>query len=255
MFLRAKEKTTNRSNLLLLTFDQWREDFSNPDKTNIRLPNIKNLRNIGLSINRCYTSSPQCVPARLSWITGLYPSQLGVTRNCAAELPSYAPSLIRELKEKGWHTEIIGKTHWTNHRDAYDLRKNKELLEDLGFIKSIEVAGPRALERIKCELTDEWEKQRVYDIQIQDLRERYGNGRSKQAWEVRPTVLPNSLYPDIWIADKAKKAIIDMPQDKPWLLWVSFVGPHDPYDTPEKWKQQQEGTLPRAEKRARWIAS
>ena len=27
-----------------------------------------------------------------------------------------------------------------------------------------------------------------------------------------------------------------MTNDSPWLLWVSFVGPHEPFDTPFPWR-------------------
>ena len=189
----------------------------------------------------------------MSWITGLYPSQLGVTKNCPADLPNDAPSIIREIREKGWYTEIIGKTHWTNHRKESDLADNKKLLNELGFDKSNETAGPRALQRVRCNLTKDWLEEGVYDDHIADLKRRYGSGRSKKAWVVRPSVLPVHLYPDVWIAEKGIEAISKMPVNKPWLLWVSFVGPHDPYDTPKQWSKQKAGTLPKAIKRAEWI--
>ena len=40
-----------------------------------------------------------------------------------------------------------------------------------------------------------------------------------------------------------------MPEDKPWLLWVSFVGPHEPFDTPDPWTGSSRGLdLPKARK-------
>ena len=220
------------------------------------IPHLKTLHEISknsIVAKRCYTSSPQCVPARFSWLTGLSPSQLGITKNEAAEMPKDAPSCIRELQKSGWYTELIGKTHWSNHRKSTDLRKNRELLEYLGFDKTNEIAGPRALQHVKCELTDLWEKHNLMDEYKTDLKRRYKSGNQYQAWEVRPSILPNSLYPDVWVAAKGEKALRNMPQNEPWLLWISFVGPHEPFDTPQDWNVTSTRELPQTAKLGRWI--
>ena len=246
--------TDQKANLLLITFDQWRGDWGDPYAPVVNLPGITGLAQKGWTARRCYTSSPQCVPARLSWITGLYPSQLGVTRNCPAHLPADAPSLVRELQQKGWRTELVGKTHWTNHRGHQDLNKNKRLLKALGFDQALEIAGPRALQTVDCDLVQSWKKAGVHEKYQEDLAERYGQGRSPNAWKVKQSVLPNELYPDLWIANRAIEKIESLPSTQPWLLWVSFVGPHDPFDTPAPWHGQHQRTeLPEATPRPSWI--
>ena len=225
------------ANLLLITFDQWRGDWADPSQAVVALPTLQRLAQRSVVARRCYTSSPQCVPARLSWLTGLAPSQLGVTRNCVAEAPADAPSVFRDLRRDGWYTELIGKTHWTNHLEPTDLRLTQPLIESLGFERVLEIAGPRALQTVRCALTDAWEENGVLQDYIDDLRQRYGQGQTEQAWAVRPSVLPNHLYPDLWIADRALEALQRIPDNHPWLLWVSFVGPHEPFDTPEPWSR------------------
>lgn len=205
-------------------------------------------------MNRCYTNSPQCVPARFSWITGLEPSQLGVTKNENITLPINAPSKMRELQEKGWYTTIVGKTHWTTHNVAGDLRESKEHIKSLGFNDVIEIAGPRALQIIECELTDDWEREGYLKKQRDDLKKRYRSINIQEAWKSRKTVLPNHLYPDIWITNQAKKQIKKLPNDKPWILWISYVGPHEPFDTPKPWRgSTTDNELPRAIKEREWI--
>ena len=71
------------------------------------------------------------------------------------------------------------KTHWTNHRKESDLADNKKLLNELGFDKSNETAGPRALQRVRCNLTKDWLEEGVYDDHIADLKEG-GSRRSKK---------------------------------------------------------------------------
>lgn len=227
--------TVSPANLLLITFDQWRGDWGDPCAPVVELPALTQMAAQGWSARRCYTSSPQCVPARMSWLTGLAPSQMGVTRNEPAALPADAPSLVRQLQEAGWHTALVGKTHWTSHDQPCDLDCNLPLLEALGFAEALEIAGPRALQRLDCALTRDWKAAGMLDLQRSDLQARYGSGRTAAAWEVRPSVLPLDLYPDCWIADRALEQLQAMPSDRPWLLWVSFVGPHEPFDTPPPW--------------------
>ena len=145
-------------NLVIISFDQWRGDWLNIENPVIDLKSLTELSNQGVMFERCYTSSPQCVPARFSWLTGLEPSQMGVTKNESVDLPEDAPSVIRKMKKKGWKTCIIGKTHWTKHNKKGDIRDSENLIKQLGFDEVIEIVGPRALQFIDCELTDQWRR-------------------------------------------------------------------------------------------------
>ncbi|WP_115125950.1 sulfatase-like hydrolase/transferase [Synechococcus sp. GEYO] len=242
------------ANLLLVTFDQWRGDWGNPQAPVVQLPNLEKISKLGWAATRCYTSSPHCVPARFSWLTGLMPSQMCVTQNQGIDLPADAPSIVRELRNNGYYTALVGKTHWTRHDKKNDLRNNKTLMNMLGFDNVIEVAGPRALRRISCELTDDWEKAGVMEQQLRDLEERYGSGLTENSWKVKPSILPTKLYPDCWITTQAKRVLKEIPMEKPWMLWVSFVGPHEPFDTPHPWHGMNEKTdLPQARRKPKWI--
>ena len=90
---------SDKANLLLITFDQWRGDWTDQEQPIVRMPHLKEISAEGLIARRCYTSSPQCVPARMSWLTGLAPSQMGITRNCNAEIPCDAPSIFSGLPQ------------------------------------------------------------------------------------------------------------------------------------------------------------
>ena len=97
-------------NLLIVTFDQMRGDWSDPNKGIVKMPALEKLSNKSWNADKCYTNSPQCVPARFSWLTGLEPSQLGITKNENVDLPEDVPSVIRWARDNGWHTELVGKT-------------------------------------------------------------------------------------------------------------------------------------------------
>lgn len=231
-------------NWLLITFDQWRGDWLHQEW--LHVPHIRAIASKGWDIRRCYTSSPQCIPARASWLTGLRPSQLGVTSNQPYYLPEDSPSFVRQLRDEyGYHTRLIGKTHWTPHEPGLNLRDNLELLNKLGFDCAREIAGPRALAVLDCELTDVWKSEGVLDLYRNDLKQRYLNGI---VHNVKPTVLPEHLYPDIWLGNIALDEINLLPHHKPWFFWISFPGPHEPFDVPESWRGFH-GEVPPPEKR------
>ena len=228
-----------KKNVIIITFDQMRADFGFSTGLDLNLKNISNLKKYGgINFKNCYTSCPQCVPARISWITGKHASRWGIQKNEDVNLWSDAPSFMRKLRDGGWETTLIGKTHWTSHRHPKDLRTEKEFNKKLGIDHITEVAGPRALRHIRCELTDLWEEKYLRENYITDLTNRYSkNILDTKPWSVSPTPLPNELYPDIWIGNQAEKIISKLPIEIPWVLWISFVGPHEPFDTPKDWSQ------------------
>ena len=139
----------NKQNWLLITFDQWRGDWLHQPWLN--LPQIQKIAKEGWHLKRCYTSSPQCVPARVSWLTGETPKELGLTRNSPYTVSANANSFVRELRDKeGYYTSLLGKTHWTSHGTPGDLRENLPLLRSLGFDSAVEIAGSRALRHREC---------------------------------------------------------------------------------------------------------
>jgi choline-sulfatase len=58
--------------------------------------------------------------------------------------------------------------------------------------------------------------------------------RRAQGWTrcAHDSVLPADAFEDCYIGRRAAEWIRDIPDDFPWYYFVSFVGPHDPYDPP-----------------------
>ena len=71
----------------------------------------------------------------------------GITQNTSFSIPPL-PKLVRNLREQGYETALIGKTHWHPHAAGVDLREQHNLLEHLGFNYAEEIAGPRALAEV-----------------------------------------------------------------------------------------------------------
>lgn len=216
---------------LLISFDQWRGDWLRQPW--LKLPHLQRLARQSWVAERCYTACPECVPARASWLTGLMPPELGFDRNQLYTVPAEAPSFVRDLREAGYSTALIGKTHWTPHERGRDLRDQLPRLQQLGFERVREIAGPRALAEVRCELTDRWQEAGVLEAYRADLAARYAGGCIHT---VRPTLLPEALYPDLWLGQEALTELQRMPAERPWFLWVSFPGPHEPFDVPQRWR-------------------
>jgi choline-sulfatase len=78
-------------------------------------------------------------------------------------------------------------------------------------------------------MTDRWEEAGVWGEYRQDIEDRL---RTKP-WVARPSPLPLELYPDVYVGQQAVSYLREYDGDKPWFCWVSFGGPHEPWDAPE----------------------
>lgn len=201
-------------NLLLITTDQQRWD-SLPcyGRTFVRAPNFDRLAAESVVFDRCYTASPVCVAARAALLSGQWPSTTGVLGNSQQLAPS-VPTWPSLLTKAGYLTAAIGKMHF----NPWDARN--------GF-----------LERISAE-----DKRHVYlqDDFVKFLRqhglERVHPTRNPGYFEslgAPVTPLAKRFHVDAFVADQAVDWLLRHGQER-FVAWVSFAGPHDPYDPPEE---------------------
>jgi arylsulfatase len=80
-------------------------------------PNLDRLVNEGVSFEQCYVQNPLCMPSRASFMTGLYPQQVGVTQNGNTLRPDFEPTAATTFKAGGYQTVQIGKLHFQQHED------------------------------------------------------------------------------------------------------------------------------------------
>ena len=193
----------------------------------VETPNIDRLAAEGVRFSNAYTNSPVCVPARVSLATGRYPHNTGVWRNEAHTLAPDAPTWMRAIRDAGYTTSLFGKTHL--HPHTGDLRDREDLVRAYGLDHVDEIAGPRAAARCRSNLTDRWEQAGVYKAYKRDLRDRYAT----KPWVARPSPLPLELYADVYVGQQAAAYLREYRGSQPWCCWVSFGGPHEPWDAPE----------------------
>jgi arylsulfatase A-like enzyme len=224
---RGPQAEQGRPNILLLMTDQQRWDALGCVGGWVETPNLDQLASEGVRFANAYTNSPVCVPARVSLAVGRYPHNTGVWRNERHTLPARAPTWMRAVRNAGYRTSVFGKTHL--HPHVGDLRDREDLVRAWGLDDVVEIAGPRAAARCRSHLTDLWEQAGVYGAYRRDLRERYAN----KPWVARPSPLPLELYADVYVGQQAAAYLRDYDDARPWMCWVSFGGPHEPWDTPE----------------------
>jgi choline-sulfatase len=119
--LSAAAKTGRRPNIIVIMSDEHDPMVSGcyGDKT-VRTPNLDALAERGIVFENCYTTSPLCVPARLSFTSGKYASRVRAWNN-SCRLPSDDyPSLPHILNTAGYESFLAGKMHYdAEHRYGF----------------------------------------------------------------------------------------------------------------------------------------
>ena len=216
-----------KPNILLLMTDQQRWDAMGCSGDWVRTPNLDRIANEGIRFNNCVTTSPVCIPTRLSLATGLYPHNTGVWNNMNHTMSADTPTWMQAVRDAGYRTSLFGKTHL--HPHSGDLRDREHLMNSYGLDDVDEIGGPRASSRVLSHMTEMWEEKGLWKDYRADYRERF---RTKPH-TVRPSTLGLENYADVYVGQQARNYLQDYDRQEPWCCWVSFGGPHEPWDTPE----------------------
>ena len=214
-------------NILLLMTDQQRWDAMGCSDDWVRTPNLDRIASEGVQFTNCVTTSPVCIPTRLSLATGLYPHNTGVWNNMGHTMLAETPTWMQSVRDTGYRTSLFGKTHL--HPHGGDLRKREGLMNAYGLDDVNEIGGPRASASTLSHMTAMWEEKGVWEAYRADYRERF----STKPYLVRPSTLALEDYADVYVGQQAKRYLQNYDRQEPWCCWVSFGGPHEPWDTPE----------------------
>lgn len=209
--------------LFILTDQQRKDTIGAYGNDTVQTPNLDALAAESMVYERCYTSSPVCVPARFSLFTGQYCNRHGNNNN-NKDNAYRGEGFYAELTKAGFDTCAIGKMHHT--LDTYG---------PMGFNKRItqeELAKPE-------------------DDYTQFIRENYPHVydyhgmRSEMYYVPQISQLPASDHPTGWIGNHAVDHIMNCDPEKPMMLMASFIHPHPPFAPPAPWhKLFREDPLP-----------
>ena len=227
-----------RPNILFIMTDQLRYDaISEREGLCKYTPNLDALTDCAVQFTNCVTTSPICAPARASLLSALYPHQMGIWNNNPHTFPKNAKNWVKTLKNQGYRTSVFGKTHYYPYNGSVpDMRDAEFLLHAYGYDDVNEIPGHRVSGNLLSHMTTLWQEKGYLDIVRKDLQRRYeGNHTCTD-----PSPLPHSLYPDVYVGEKATEYLGTYDRSEPFFCFVSFGGPHDPWDCPIEYSKRFE---------------
>ncbi|MCF7943566.1 MAG: sulfatase-like hydrolase/transferase [Spirochaetia bacterium] len=221
----------NQPNILFIMTDQMRADaLGCMGISPARTPHLDALAQAGTLYTNCFTNSPLCAPAQASLLAGLYPHQTGVWNNDPHTFPADAENWVRRIRDRGYKTCVIGKTHYYPYNGSVpDMREAEDLIQAYGYEDVDEIPGPRTSGYLLSHMTNIWRESGFWVKVREDIDSRYRGNHAI----ARESVLPISLNPDIYVGQQTKKYLAEAALKEPWFCFVSFGGPHDPWDSPD----------------------
>lgn len=205
--LRAANRTGKKPNIVYVFADQWRGQatgYAGDPNLQGKTPNLDRLAGESIDLVNAVSTTPVCTPYRASLLTGQYPLTHGLFLNDAPLNPE-AVTMGKIYKAAGYDTGYVGKWHVDgNGRSAYIPKERRQGFE---YWKVLE-----------C--THNYNKSAYYD----------GDDQTKKYWPGYDAIAQTKDVQQ-YIKDHAGK-------DKPFLMVLSWGGPHNPYQTaPDKYKK------------------
>lgn len=232
---------STKPNIIYIFSDQHRGDtIGCMDHPAVITPNLDKLAAEGALFQNCFTNSPLCMPARATMMTGNYVCEHGIWDNNQATDPR-GPSHVRNIRDAGYHTALIGKTHLYVHGGGFKRRHTKQkidVLKDWGFEDIHEITGPIASIIHNSPYTDYLKEKgllRTYRDYMIEYHRNWAGGTAKE-WELPPWPIPTEDHYDSYTGRKTVEWIGKYKGDKPFYLQVLFPGPHDPFDSPAEYR-------------------
>ena len=215
-----------RPHILILMADQFRADcLGVAGHPQVQTPSLDRLAQGGVRFAHAVTVNPLCMPARASFINGLYSHNHGMWDN-RSQMPADDETFFHHLQAAGYYTGHIGKSHYHPHGRGH-LREAEDYMHARGLDYVHETTGPWATVTTDSYLTDHWDKLGLTEVFRADYRERQAH---KEV--VRPSPLPVEEYPDSYVGRQAVEFIAGYRREQPMALFVGFGGPHEPWDAP-----------------------
>ena len=205
-----------RPNILWICTDQQRYDTIGAlGNAHVVTPNLDRLAGEGVAFERAYCQSPICTPSRASFLTGMYPSSIRVTRNGNPDFPAFPPLISKTLADAGYTCGLIGKLHLTS---AFGRREKRA---DDGYSYWQYSHAPR----------DDWGAGHDYADWVR------ANGADLGELVKDPAGVPAELHQTTWCAEKTIE-FIEANRARPWLASVNIYDPHPPFNPPAEYRDQ-----------------
>ena len=241
----TKVESTNgaRPNIIFLMDDQHRWDALGVQNEIVITPTLDKLAREGVRFTQAVCQAPMCIPSRNSMMLGLYPNQLGVTRNKPdlrkragiedGQLPN--KPLPQVLKEHGYETAGFGKTHWGVKCSTRGFETR--------YIGQVEEIGANMMIDIDPEAKHE------YDKETKD----YGAGEEGNLGYIGETSkVKEEHHRDGWVFNRCLEYIEERNDERPLFLYLSFLKPHAGHNVPVGYENYYENVAIKYAKQPDW---
>src|SRR5215207_1033579 len=199
----SAKQSTDKPNVLIIIADQWRaQAFGFAGDPNVKTPHFDRFERECVNFTQAVSGQPVCTPARASLLTGQRPLTHGLFIN-DVPLKAEAITIAEMLSNAGYVAGCIGKWHVDGQgRSNYIPPERRQ-----GF--------------------DYWKV--LECTHAYNNSPYYADGPEKLKWEG---------YDAIAQTRDAQRYIKTQAQaGKPFLLWLAWGPPHNPYETaPEKYR-------------------
>lgn len=193
-----------RPNVVIIMTDQQRADLCRREGFALdTTPFLDELASRGTWFDRAYTSMPVCAPARISMLTGRYPSATHVRTNHNVEDAYYTEDMFDVFRRLGYAVALCGKNHSHLTPDRADF------WYECGHLG--------------IDAPDRSEQEQAFD--------EFLVGTHFHMWPLA-TPFPVECQIPYRLVTRAQEWIRQL-ESQPFLLWLSFPEPHNPYQVPE----------------------
>jgi arylsulfatase A-like enzyme len=145
------------------------------------------------------------------WNTGI----LGMGRGQGPMGTGFSQTLPGELSKYGYHTQGIGKMHFSPQRSLNGFHHT--ILDESGRTEDPEFIS---------DYRQWFDANKTGDYGITD------HGSGWNSWIARPYHAPEHLHPTNWTVNESIRFLQRRDPSVPFFLKVSFARPHSPYDAP-----------------------
>jgi len=202
---------SKRPNVLVMMAEQFRGDCLGIEgHPHLLTPTLDHLAAQGARFTHAYTTSPVCVPARRSFLTGRFPSTHGVFGNKNAEF--VGPTIADRMADAGYQTAWIGRGM---HQHPPH--------EPCGF-EHVVASDYRA----PGNPYEQWLAKNAPP----GSGGYYGSGVMHNDWTARPFHMPDGCHHTNWTVNQALDFLAQRDTARPFFLVVSFLAAHPPLIPP-----------------------
>ncbi|MFC1569534.1 sulfatase [bacterium] len=181
----------------------------------IQTPNLDRMASQGVRFTQAFANAPVCSASRQSILTGKYPHATGVTL-LRTSFPEEQVTIAEHLKQAGFKTAVIGKTHFNNNLShGFDHRITHQHYQE-----HLKENSPKSIpDHIKTR--PPWKP-------FQDPAQIWLNADSN------PSALYDRDTESTFVIQETIK-FIEKNQKSRFCLWVGFHEPHSPFHFPIEW--------------------